>query len=384
MKGSHLWLATLVTMFAGCPGETPSGGPVSPVSQPAVPDSAAVSTTTKLQVGVLTSLSGEGASYGEYTRNGIELARGEVEGDDFELVYKDTKLDPEEAVRVFRELANAGVSIVIGPFSSSEVRVVGPKAQEAGVVLLSTSATADDLSSIGDHIFMMLPPNSQQGSDQATFAFSRLGARRASILYRENPYGQTLRTAFKRKFEELGGAIVTDLSFPDGHQEFGSRLDEIRAAGPQVVFLPCHDDDTGRILRQAAGRGFDAGIRFLGGDGSMSDTMLQLGGDAAEGSIYSNVASVLDSFDATYERAHGRKPSPYAAAAYDAYKIVAQLAAGGATTAKDFRNGLAGLSGFTGATGRTAFTQVDGGSYWALSKSYSQFEVRGGAFQVLR
>lgn len=336
---------------------------------------------SKVKIGVLTILTGESSSYGEYTKQGLELALADIEDANFELIYKNTKADPAEAVRVFRELERQGVSVIVGPFTSTEVRQVGPEAQRLGITLISSSATADDLSSIGDHVFMMLPPNSQQGSDQATYALNSLNAKRAAIVYRQNPYGETLRKSFSDTFKSGGGEIVSDIGFPDGEENFRERLKSAVESNPDVIFIPCHDTDTGRILRQAREVNVPDAIRFLGCDGSMSDSMLELAGDAAESAIFSNVASVSPAFDDAYTKKFGGTPSPYAASSYDTLMIIDKLVRSGARTSDAFQQGLLELDGYQGATGVTKFSRMDK-SYWALSKPYSQFEVRGGKFEL--
>jgi branched-chain amino acid transport system substrate-binding protein len=337
----------------------------------------------KVKVGVLTPLSGEASAYGTYTRQGLELALTEIEDPPFELVYKDTKADPLEAVRVFKELAREGVPVVVGPFTSTEVRQVGPDAMRTKTALITSSATADDLSKLGDYVFMMLPPNSQQGADQARFALDALKVKRAGILYRQNPYGETLRAAFTKTFKEGGGEVVADVGFADGEENFRDRLKEIAKAKPDILFAPAHDADTGRILRQAREVNLPKDVRVLGCDGSMSPTMLELAGEAAEGAIFSNVASVSKEFDEAYRKAHDKEPNPYAASSYDSLKILYQLMKQGARSGSDFQKALKGMEKFEGTTGPTKFTLVDK-SYWALSKTYRQFEVKKGKFELRR
>ncbi|MCE9637843.1 MAG: penicillin-binding protein activator [Planctomycetes bacterium] len=331
---------------------------------------------------MISILTGEAAAYGEATRDGLELALEDIGHPSVKLIYQDSKADSKEAVRVFKELKAAQVPAIIGPFTSTEVRVVGPEAQREGIVLITSSATADDLSAIGDHVFMMLPPNSRQGSDQARFAYGTLGKKRAAVLYRQNPYGETLRKAFVEQFKSSGGEVVADEGFPDKTEDFQDRLREIAKSQPDVVFFPVHDADAGRILRQSREVGFPQ-VPFLGADGSMTDTTIKLAGAAAEGSIYSNVAPDDADFEARFKRKFGRDPSPYSASAYDSLRVLDELAAKGARTASDFQKGLIALKGRRGASGTTEFTKVDA-SWWALSKSYQQFEVRGGAFQLRR
>lgn len=337
---------------------------------------------SRLKIGVLTILSGEASAYGTHTRQGLDLALAEMQDPPFELVYKDTKADPMEAVRVFKELQREGVSVIIGPFTSTECRQVGPEAVRSKIALVTSSATADQLSEIGEYMFMMLPPNSRQGADQAEFALKKLSLKKAAILYRQNPYGETLRASFATTFREGGGATVADIGFPDGEENFRDRLKEIAKTKPDVLFIPAHDADTGRILRQAKEVNFPS-VRFLGCDGSMSPTTLELAGDAAEGAIFSNVASVSPTFDDAFRKAYKAEPNPYAASAYDTLKILANMVKDGAKTGEDFQKRLVALPGLEGASGNTKFT-LQSKSYWALSKAYRQFEVRSGKFELMR
>ena len=336
----------------------------------------------KVPIGVITIETGESADYGTYTRNGLQLALDELGDVPVRLIHKDSKEDPQEAVRVFKELQAEGVPLVIGPFTSTEARLVGPEAQRVGVVMVTTSANADDLGGIGDHVFMMLPPNQRQGSDQARFAINRLGAKRAVILYRLNAYGQSLRKGFAETFKSSGGEILREEAFPDNAEDFRDHLRVLTRFKPQVFFIAAHDGDTGRILRQAREVRFPT-TKFLGGDGSMTPAMLQLAGATAAGSIFSNVASLDPAFNRAYRERFGTDPSGYSATAYDTLKIVAGFLKSGITTGEGLQQALVAMQGYRGASGLTKFTQQEK-SYWCLEKDYRQYEVRGGKFQLVR
>lgn len=335
-------------------------------------------TSSGVRIGVITIQTGPAADYGTYTTNGLTLALKKIGQPAVELVYKDSKADPQEALRVFKELAASGVPVVIGPFTSSESKQLGPEAQRAGIVMITPSATADELSDIGDHMFMMLPPNKTQGRDMARYAASKLGAKRAAILYGLIPYGQTMRESFSSAFIAAGGTIVADEGYPEGTSEFRDLLKKMASAKPDVVFIPVQDSQAGQIVRQAREVNFPP-TRFLGGDGAMTDTMISLGGSAAEGFLVTNIASHDPNFDQLYRATFGSEASPYSASAYDTLMIINALAAKGARTSADFQAGLVALPGYDGASGRTKFSMV-GKSYWCMNKSYSLFVVRGGKF----
>src|SRR3989344_6376843 len=88
--------------------------------RPATPE---VPTTTEpIKIGGVFILTGEGASWGEATRNGMELAigeinnRGGIDGRKLQAIYEDDGSDPKKAIAAFNKLTEVdGVKFIIGP-----------------------------------------------------------------------------------------------------------------------------------------------------------------------------------------------------------------------------------------------------------------------------
>ena len=77
----------------------------------------------------------------------IELALAQA-GAEWRLEVRDTRSRPAEALRLFQELADAGVGVVLGPLSTDEAVAVSGLARARSVPLLSLGAlgavAADD------------------------------------------------------------------------------------------------------------------------------------------------------------------------------------------------------------------------------------------------
>ena len=70
---------------------------------------------TKIKIGVLAPLSGENSALGKQIISSIRMALIDIDDDDIEIYPKDTKSDPNIALRSALELEKLGVTLVIGP-----------------------------------------------------------------------------------------------------------------------------------------------------------------------------------------------------------------------------------------------------------------------------
>jgi branched-chain amino acid transport system substrate-binding protein len=132
------------------------------------------------------------------------------------------------------------------------------------------------------------------------------------------------------------------------------------------------------VARQA--RELGLGATLLGGDGFEAPQLLEIGGDALEGTYYSTHFSAENrdpasrGFVAAFRARYGAAPNGLSALTYDAVRLVADaLARAGTTDRGALRQALAATRGFPGATGRlTMNAQRD------AEKDAAIITVRGG------
>jgi len=125
------------------------------------------------------------------------------------IVYEDDKGTPQGALAAFQKLTSVDkVPGILGPFYSLNVLAIAPEANRLKTVVLTGTATSDNIRDAGDFIFRVCPSNYEQARTIAKFAYGKLGLKKAFILYRNVDYGLTLRSAFEKAFPALGGSIV--------------------------------------------------------------------------------------------------------------------------------------------------------------------------------
>ena len=256
-----------------------------------------------IKIGWFGPVSGDSALWGTAERDSLVLlfeqynAKGglEVKGKKYklELVPYDDKGDAIEAVNVAQRLTSQDkVVAVIGPQGSGEAIPVAKTMNDAKVPLVATTATnvnvtVDTNGTVHPFMFRACFIDSYQGKVAARFAYERLGLRKAAMLIAvDDPYSVGLGQFFKETFEKLGGKVVEEVTFTSGEKEFRAPLTKIKAAEPDIIFMPYYYTDVATSARQARELGINT--MMIGGDGWPSESLIELAGTALEGCYFIN------------------------------------------------------------------------------------------------
>ena len=326
--------------------------------------------TNEILIGHYGSLSGSEATFGKSTDGGIQMAveeinaAGGIGGKKVRLITYDDKGDAKEAGNaVTRLVTNDGVKAVIGQVASKLSLAGGPICQEHGVPMISPSSTNPAVTQVGDMVFRVCFIDPFQGSVCARFARDHIKAETAAILYDQStPYSVGLMEEFEKAFVKAGGKVVRKETFQAGDQDFSSQLTQIRAADPQVVFIPVYYAQIGNIAQQARQLGIK--VPFVGADGWESGQLASLAAGALDGSFYSNHysqesdAPKIKEFLAKYKAKYGEIPDSMAALGYDAASVLfAAMKAAPSLDGKDLAAAIAKTKDFDGVTGKITLNE---------------------------
>jgi branched-chain amino acid transport system substrate-binding protein len=173
-------LVVMVTfILAGC------GGDSKPAASGGTP-----STGASAKIGVVSYLSGGGAAYGEAIRQGLELARDEINAQGktkIELVFEDSKGEKNEAINATNKLIHKdNVVAIIGPTLSGEMFAAGPIANQSGVPVMGTSTTAEGVTDIGEYIFRNALPESLAIPHAVKKAKEKFNLKKVAVMYSNN------------------------------------------------------------------------------------------------------------------------------------------------------------------------------------------------------
>ena len=285
-------------------------------------------------IGHVASLTGEQATFGESTDNGIKLAitevnaKGGVKGKKITLKTYDDQGKPEEAaVAATRLIAQDKVAVLLGEVASSRSLAMAPIADTNKVPMISTASTNPRVTKDGDktrpYVFRVCFIDPFQGTVMAKFARENLKLKKVAVLRDVgNDYSVGLADYFVAKFKELGGEIVSDQSFKAGDQDFKAQLTAIKNKKPELIYVPAYYTDVALIGRQARELGFKGPL--AGGDGWDSAKLFEIAQGALDGSFFSNHYThenpepLIQNFVKKYKETYGAVPDALAALGYDA------------------------------------------------------------------
>jgi len=317
-----------------------------------------------IKVGQFASLTGGIASFGQSSNNGTVLAieeinaAGGVLGKQIELITEDDRSTAGEPANVVRKLIHRDkVVAVLGQVASSMSIEAAPICQDAGIPMITPASTNPEVTEKGDFIFRICFIDPFQGKVMAKFSKENLGATKAAILTDvRQDYSVGLSKYFKETFLEIGGEIVAEQSFSSGDKDFKAQLTTIRAAEPDVIFVPAYYNEAALIALQARELGIEQPL--TGGDGWDAPQLFEIAGDAVDGCYFSNHYSQQDQSPAVqefiqkYQAVHGSVPDAMAALGYDsAYVLVDAIKRAGSTDPEALRDAIAATAGFKGVTG---------------------------------
>jgi branched-chain amino acid transport system substrate-binding protein len=317
-----------------------------------------------IPVGVYAATSGSEAAFGEATVAGVKLAAEEINasggvlGRKIRLVIEDDQGRPDEAASVVTKLITAEkVVAVIGENSSNQSLAAAPICQANQVPMISPSSTNPAVTEKGDYIFRVCFTDPYQGKAIATFVRQNLKLTHAAILRDiKNDYSVGLAKYIGEEFVRLGGTIVANQTYTGGDNDFRSQLTAIKAANPQVLFLPGFYTEVGQIAIQARDIGLD--VPLVGGDGWDSPTVIQIGGKAIDGSYFSDHYFVgeerpdVQQFVSKIKQRIGRAPDANSALGYDALYILAgAIKKAGKVDKALIRDNIAGTKDYHGVSG---------------------------------
>jgi branched-chain amino acid transport system substrate-binding protein len=360
-----LLLTALTVLVAACEKKAQPAPSSEPATTPAAASaSGAPGTSDTLLLGQVGSLTGSEATFGISARNGIAMAveetnaAGGVKGKKLAVRVYDSQGRPEEAAQAATRLITQDkVLVLLGEAASSNSMAMAEKAQAAGVPMITPSSTNPAVTRKGDYIFRVCFIDPFQGYVMAKFARDHLEMKKVAVLQdNKSAYSVGLTDVFSRKFSEMGGAIVANESYSKGDTDFRAQLTAIKMTKPNAVFIPGYYTDVGIIARQARELGLS--VPLLGGDGWESDKLFELGGEAIEGSYYSNHYSVdnpdprVQEFIGKYKAAYGGVPDSVAALAYDAARLaIDAMKRAPDLTGASIRDAIASTKDFPGVAG---------------------------------
>ena len=307
-----------------------------------------------VKVGMITTLTGGGASLGIDVRDGFMLAIKQAGNKDIEVIVEDDQRKPDVAVQLADKLIqNDKVDVLTGIIWSNLAMAVVPAAVGQGKFYLSPNAAPSALAGKGcnPHYFAVSYQNDNLHEASGAYA-NDAGFKKTFILAPNYPAGQDSLTGFKRFYKgELAGEVYTKL----GQDDYAAEIAQIKASGADSVFFFLPGGMGIAFMKQYAQS--EVGLPLIGPAFSFDQNILQAVGDAALGvKNTANWSKDIDNeankkFVEGYQAEYGRLPSIFASYGYDTANLLMSALA---------KAPVSDMAGFQAALEAADFSSVRG------------------------
>ncbi len=311
------------------------------------------------------ALTGSSANLGVNIEQGAELAiiqYNDKNGKDCITLKKfDSQGDPAVAPGVARQAITDKklVGVVGFPFSG-ESEAADPIFNDAGIPMITPSATRVSLSSHGWKVFHRAVANdSAQGPAAANYIKNVLKAAKVFVADDQSAYGAGLADAVK---STLGTAVAgTDKTGADGKQtDFSATVQKVVSSGATAFFYGGYYQNAGLLRKQLTAGGWKGTL--IAGDGVNDKGFAEAAGnDAAIGSIVtcpcSPASKAGGSFVTDYKTKWNTDAGTYSDVAFDAANIFLKGIDAGNTTPEKMQSYLSSVQ-YTGVANTYKFTDT--------------------------
>ena len=335
-----------------------------------------------------------GAEHGIPSRRGVEMAvdevnkAGGINGRKVELIVEDEKDSHAAAVNAVQKLINVDkVVAIVGPMTSGSMMAAGKIADDAKVVAISPTATTPKLSGYGASLCRGCSRIDKQAEVLIDYVANNWKPKTVGIFFSNEPYGKGCAELFGKFFEKAGIKVVATESFNRGARDFKAELTKIKAANPDILFIPGYTPETAPAAAQARQLGMNQ--RILGVYGDMDPVYIQLAGKAAEGHVIGGEydedyqTPKNEAFKKNYEALVKKNNDPYnimfAALHYDAASVILEGMKKNGPTSEGIRKFIKEVKDFDGVTGKLSFDD-NNDVVRAGSKGIYVLEVKNGKY----
>jgi branched-chain amino acid transport system substrate-binding protein len=361
-KLSITLLAAAVALI-GCGEQKPPAKAESKASEAAK----AAPSALEVRIGHVAPLTGGIAHLGKDNENGARLAIDEanaagikIDGKDakFTLIAEDDQADPKVGTTVAQKLVDAKVVGVVGHLNSGTSIPASPIYNQAGIPVISGSATNPKLTEQGfKNQFRVVGRDDQQGPAIASYLAGEKKPKLVAVIDDATAYGEGIANEVEKTLKAAQVKVLPREKGTDKTTDWKAVLTKLRGRNPDAVFYGGMDATGGPLLKQGRELGIKAVFAF--GDGACTDKMKELAGDASEGLLCSQAGippqAASKKFLDAYKKKFNSDPILYAPFTYDSTNLLIEaMKKANSTDPKAYLPELQKIS-FTGATGSIGF-----------------------------
>ncbi|OGQ94460.1 MAG: branched chain amino acid ABC transporter substrate-binding protein [Deltaproteobacteria bacterium RIFOXYD12_FULL_57_12] len=346
-----------------------------------------------IRLGVAGAHSGDLASYGLPTVKAAELvvkevnAAGGILGRQVEILAEDDVCKPEIATNTATRLISLKVDLVLGHICSGATKAALGIYKDAGLLVMSPSATNPELTQSGDYpnFYRTIAADDAQARLEVDFALDVLKVKKIAVLHDKGDYGKGL-AEYARKFIEASDGqaqVVLYEGVTPGAVDYSAVVQKIKRAGAEAVIFGGYHPEASKIVMQMRKKRLPT--LFISDDGVKDDTFIKVAGEYADGVYASGPRDVsrnplAAAATEAHKKAYGSEPGAFFLNAYAATQaLLNAVAKAGSTDSAALARAL--KSEFVETPlGRISFDARGD----AIGVGFSMYQVKNGVYVEVR
>jgi branched-chain amino acid transport system substrate-binding protein len=351
--------------------------------------------TNEMRVGVILSLSGAAAPYGQDNRHGLELAvdslnrAGGIGGHQVALDIRDDAGDQAQAVTALRRFAeDTSIAIVLGPTRTGATVAAARLLPELRIPMISVGSTGDWRAASGAefnaYTFRTTRTDARLILPLLAFARDSLKVHRVALFSTvDDDWSRSLVPLYLHQADSLGIVVTDTLTQKTGDLDRTPQLTRVRRSAPDALIINTLSTDAPTIATQARRLGITGQLLGTAGFSNpqtwkLADPGALEGAILAENYYAASARPAVRAFVNAYRAKFGADAPPYAAYAWDAMMLLADACrrVGGECRDREaLRTALGATANFEAVLG--TLTYHDAGD---AEKAPVILDIRGGQY----
>ena len=345
-----------------------------------------------VKIGVITSLTGSQAAFGEAHKNGYLIAldeingKGGVLGKKVELDIYDDQSKPDQAVQGVSKLVDQDrVAMLLGSYSSENTKAIINPVTTRQIPLIIPTATADNVMDSKSPWVFRIGAGARDNATATVEFLKHNGAPKTMVIVHEKTNScQANMQAMRAAAQAAGINVVAAEEYEAKAPDYKAVLRRVKDKNPDVIYFCSYLLDATTLMRQAREVDLNPKYYTSAGAGFAAAEFPTVKGAGKNAEFTFSVSQWLPEapwpgskeFDAEYFKRYHSHPQYHAMQAYQSLLTAAQaINAAKSLDATKIRDSIKNLNLKTSAFGPVKFdasgqnqhavmiTQIQGGKY---------------------
>jgi len=246
----------------------------------------------QVKVGIINSLSGNFASFGERYKAGIQVAlkeinaNGGINGQPLQLLEQDDRSDAQSALAALESLNKEKVSLIIGSYASGITGPLSKVATRQQIPLLVLGSADDSITKPGTPWVFRAKHNSTIVANAYFDYFDWLKKKnnkilKIAIMHGNGAWPTSIAKEGEEQAKKRGYQVIGVQAYDQGTTDFRPILNKFRSAEPDILLTSSYADDGIAISRQIKEVGLKPQVVAIDTASSVASFITQVG-DASE------------------------------------------------------------------------------------------------------